>query len=141
MNIDGSEREPITGWPSNEIYPILNPKENTIAFVTDKSGNLDLWGMNLENMNSYPIIDENSTEGWCSWSQDRKWFYYVSDKDGRFNIWKMSTESGIKNRLTNYTLLDYGLPNEVLYTKFSVSKNSLILPLERVIGDIYILSL
>jgi Tol biopolymer transport system component len=141
VNLDGSEREPITDWPSNEIYPILKPNENTIAFVSDKNGNLDLWEMNLDNKNTYPLIDENSMEGWCSWSQDGKWLYYVTNKDGRFNIWKMSLESGVKEQLTNYKSSDYGLPNEILYTKFSVSKNSLILPLEKRTGDIYILSL
>lgn len=141
VNIDGSQLKPVTNWPSNETYPVLKPDEKIIAFISDKNGNLDIWGIHLEEMKPFCIIDDKSMEGWCTWSINGKWLYYVSNKSGRYNIWKMSSESGTKKQLTNYTDLDYGLPTEVLYTKFSVSENSLVLPLERRSGDIYILSL
>jgi len=141
VNIDGSQLKQITNWPSSEIYPVLKPNEKIIAFISDQNGNFDIWGINLEDMKPFCIIDDKSMEGWCAWSPDGKWFYYVSNKNGRYNIWKMSSESGAKKQMTNYSDLDYGLPTEVLYTKFSVSENSIVLPLERRTGDIYILSL
>ncbi|MFQ6069930.1 MAG: protein kinase [Candidatus Aminicenantales bacterium] len=131
----------LTKWESNENYPCWSPDGSKIAFRTDKEGNPDIWIMEKDGSNPRPYVTHPAEEGWGAWSPDYRWFYFTSNRDGVFNIWAMPSEGGEAHQVTDYDELSFGMPEAVLYTKFAVSEELLVLPLESRKGDIYILRL
>ena len=138
----GGRGEPkrLTQWKSNENYPAWSPDGKYIAFRTDKEGNGDIWIMEADGKNQQPFITDSAEEGWSAWSPDGRWFYFVSNRSGgAFNIWIMPASGGEAHQVTTYKGISSGLSDFVLFTKFAVSSNHLIVPLETRKGKIYIL--
>lgn len=133
------ELVPLTNWESNELYPSCSPISKKIAFATNKSGQPDIWMMNIDGSNPQPYITTQAEEGWSAWSPDESRFYFVSDSSGTFNIWMKIQNSDKLHQVTSYKDLSFGLPESILFTKFAVTSEALILPLEKRDGDIHIL--
>ncbi len=137
---DGNaEPKRLTPWDSHELYPCWSPDGRQIAFQTDKEGNPDIWIMDSDGGNPRPFVEGPAEEGWSSWSPDGSRFYFVSNRSGAFNIWVKPAGGGEEVQVTDFKPLSFGLPNSVIYTKFAISKSSLIIPLETINGEIYIL--
>ena len=131
--------QPITDWPGNEIYPVWSPDKKQIAFQADPYNDPDIWVYDFETQKANPIVASPGNETWCAWSPDKRWFYFVSDRSGYFNIWKMPAAGGEPVAVTSYDSPALGLPDNGLYTKFSVTKNLMIIPLEERKGEIILL--
>jgi serine/threonine protein kinase len=134
-----SEPQRLTQWESDELYHCWSPDGRHIAFQTDREGNPDIWIMDPDGGNPRPYVTGPADEGWSAFSPDGSRFYFVSNRSGAFNIWVMPAGGGEEVQVTDYKALAFGLPNSVLYTKFAVGTSRLIIPLETLKGDIYIL--
>lgn len=136
----GSELNRLTAWDSNELYPAWSPDGSTIAFCTDREGNGDIWIMDGDGGNPRPLIGHSAVEAWSNWSPDGRWFYFISNRSGTFNVWMVPVGGGEVRAVTQFTGEPMGLPEFILYTKFAVSRNDLVVPLEKRSGNIFILS-
>jgi len=142
VDVDNNNRlQQLTHWPSNENYHTWSPDGTEIAFRTDKEGNGDIWIMDENGNNPIPYEAHPAVEGWASWSPDKHWFYFTSNRSGAFNVWIKPSAGGEARQVTNYSGHPYGMPDFDLFTKFAVSSNQLIIPLESRRGNIYILKL
>jgi serine/threonine protein kinase len=136
---DSSEPKRLTPWDSHELYPCWSPDGLRIAFQTDKEGNSDIWIMDSDGGNPRPYVEGPAEEGWSAWSPDGSRFYFISNRSGAFNVWVKPAGGGEEVQVTDFKALSFGLPNSVLYTKFAVSASRLIIPMETISGEIYIL--
>jgi len=76
----------ITTATKNDFEPSCSPDGNKIAFKSDRSGNNDIWVMNLNGSNPVNITDTPTfSEGHPSWSPDGSKILYLSS-DGMWTI-------------------------------------------------------
>lgn len=127
----------ITKWVSNELYPSWSPDGQSIAFRTDKEGNADIWLIDSDGKNPRPYVTHPAEEGWSAWSPDGRWFYFISNRSGAFQVWIMPASGGEPRQVTQFEGISK-LPEFVLYTKFSVSSEYIILPLETQRGNLFL---
>lgn len=77
-----------------------------VSFTSDKTGNLDIYiidinGKNLVNLTNHPSDDSSP-----SWSPDGRAFAYVSNRDGNPEIYVMDVNTKESRRLTNHRATD-----------------------------------
>jgi serine/threonine protein kinase len=127
-------------WPeSNELYPDWHPSGEKISFCTNKSGSNDIWIMNHDGGNPKALITSPDEESWSAWSPSGDRLYFVSYKGGLNNIFMYEVQSGDISQITDFKRPDRGLPEALLLTKFDVSNDKLILPVESRESSIYLL--
>jgi Tol biopolymer transport system component/class 3 adenylate cyclase len=136
----GDPEQKLTRLASNEICPTWSPDGREIAYLSDANGNYKIWKMNADGTGQHefnlPVAREH---GWSEWSPDGKWFYYAARVYDHFNIYKVNADGSSMIPITTFQSSDYGLPDDRGYTKFEVTADYLILPLESRSGEIYIL--
>lgn len=70
-----------------------------IAFSSDKSGNFDVWVVNIEDWKVEQITDDPGLDVSPSWSGDGKRLAFVSTRSGIMEIWIKDLGSGEVRRL------------------------------------------
>lgn len=135
---DKVELKQLIQWESNENYPAWSADGQWLSFRTDKAGNGDIWLMDADGSNPRAFVDHPAEEGWSAWSPDGRWFYFVSNRTGAYNIWVKPSGGGEERQVTTFANHSYGLPDFVLYTKFTVASDKMIVPLESRTGNIFI---
>ncbi|HWR26276.1 MAG TPA: PGF-pre-PGF domain-containing protein, partial [candidate division Zixibacteria bacterium] len=89
-----------------------------ILFASNRSGNFDLWMMNLDGSGQEQITYDPSNESSPAWVGSK--VVFVSDKSGSKDIWSMDINGSNKKQLTS-SVLDENMPSwsyigGILYT-------------------------
>lgn len=132
----GGEPKALLDWPSNELYPAFTPDGQALTFTSTRNDNADIWRLDLKTGQTELLVEHPAVEGPGAWSPDGRRFYFISNRDGGFAIWMIPASGGPAQRVTPETLT---FPDAALYTKFAVTQDELIAPLENRHGDIYVL--
>lgn len=72
------------------IHPVFSPDGTKIAFVSDRSGNSDIWVMNSGSLGIEQITFANSIQTYPAWSPDGDKIAFASNEGGDYNIWKVT---------------------------------------------------
>jgi len=140
MELDGpAEPVALTDDPGNDLYPAWSPDGTVLSFTTDRNGSGDIWLMNADGSGQRPLVEHPSEEAWSVWSADGTAVLFSSDRGGSFNLWRIVLQTGDVSPVTSFDGLSFGLPEEGLYTKFALSGDALVVPLEGRRGNIYVL--
>ncbi|KGK97714.1 hypothetical protein LI82_08005 [Methanococcoides methylutens] len=70
--------------------PVFNPDGTKIAFVSDRSGNSDIWVMNSNGVGIEQVTFENSTQEHPAWSPEGDKIAFSSNEGGDYNIWTIA---------------------------------------------------
>jgi len=152
-----SEQQPLqlTTNPSADMAPAWSPEGRWIAFVSTRSGNRDIWLVNLDNYEFKNLTHTlHQSEAHPTWSPD-----------GRLLTWSTTTEDGIKKILSwditqpnlgpkqigtgswniwnpagNTLLVTLSTPQENFITSFPTANEGIKIPYQLITGDIYGLS-
>jgi Tol biopolymer transport system component len=87
---DGTGLTTITDGEVIDRYPQYSPDGNKIAFLSNKSGNWDIWVVNADGTNRTQITDNPADDGGdddCTWSPDGKKIAFASNRSGNYDIW------------------------------------------------------
>ena len=140
----GNGRTPrrLTDDISFEMYPSFSPTGTQVAYWTNRDdGGGDIWVVDAKN-GAQPrwFAGSDAQEGWSAWAPDERWFFYASDQSGSFNIWARPTRGdGEAFQVTDFDALNHGLPDAAIYTKFAVTRDQLIIPVEHRSGGLWLL--
>ncbi len=97
-----------------------SPLGNRIAFISGRSGNLDIWIMEPDGTNPVNLTANNSGfDGDMSWSPDGKRLAFTSERNNSLNIWVMDMDS------LNSVNLTENLEGEKGYPRWSPDGNHL----------------
>jgi Tol biopolymer transport system component/DNA-binding winged helix-turn-helix (wHTH) protein len=130
MSSDGSNRQRLTADAGVNFYPAMSPDGHYIAFLSTRSGRIQLWrsdsdGSNVKQITSVPN-DVSSTQ----FSPDGKWLFYATWFPVGYTIWKVPVEGGNAVQLTFKDTQSWSVSpdgKELVYTVYDeLKKRSLI---------------
>lgn len=85
----------LTTGPSSEFEPALSPDGSTVAYTSDRSGNLDIWIIDVHGGTPLRLTSEVASDHSPAWFPDSSALAFVSDRSGVEAIWKMPRFGGV----------------------------------------------
>jgi tricorn protease len=95
--ITGGEAHLLVSHPATEARPMYSPDGTRLAFVSSRTGNGDIYVLNLATGALKRITFDDVAETLDGWSRDGKFLYFSSaaqDVSGMSDIYKVSAEGG-----------------------------------------------
>ena len=68
----------LVSHPATEARPAFSPDGKSLAFVSNRTGNGDIYVLNLETNDLTRITFDDSSDNLDAWSRDGKWLYFSS---------------------------------------------------------------
>jgi Tol biopolymer transport system component len=103
---DGRTREGFVSTARNEFSPAWSPKGDQFAFITDRSGALEIWARSRDGQWERPVVGTDdfpdaATEsmGSLAYSPDGRTLAFQRSASGRFEIWLAPVAGGAPVRL------------------------------------------
>ncbi len=96
--LSGGEAHLLVSHPANETRPIYSPDGTRLAFVSNRTGNGDLYVLNLGTGALQRITFDDAAEQLDGWSRDGKFLYFSSSAQevGSMNdIFRISADGGM----------------------------------------------
>ncbi len=93
----GGEARLLVSHPANETRPMYSPDGTRLAFVSNRTGNGDIYVLQLNSGGLKRITFDDSAEQLDAWSRDGKYLYFSStaqDVGGMNDIYRVSAEGG-----------------------------------------------
>jgi TolB protein len=101
MNDDGSEKKQLTHDESVKASATVSPDGRFIAFVSNRSGTINIWRMDIDGSNLKQLTDGGTVDGTPRISPDGKWVVFMSLRSGTNALWKTSVDGGEPVQLIN----------------------------------------
>jgi Tol biopolymer transport system component/C-terminal processing protease CtpA/Prc len=83
----GGDALQITESGKGDTRPRLSPDGKTIAFMSTRSGNSDLWLMDADGKNLRAFTTDKANDFFHNWSPDGQSLVYCSERSGNRDIW------------------------------------------------------
>ena len=99
----GGEAHLLVSHPANETRPMYSPDGTRLAFVSNRTGNGDLYVLNLGTGALQRITFDDAAEQLDGWSRDGKFLYFSStaqDVGGMNDVFRISAEGGMPVAVT-----------------------------------------
>lgn len=90
----------ITSNPANDTDVRFSPDGQSIAFVSDRDGDLDVFVMDVDGGNARNVSDHPENDGFPSWSPDGSLIAFESSRSGSFEVFVMPADGGGPTNLT-----------------------------------------
>jgi serine/threonine protein kinase len=114
----------LTRGNSSDRQPVYSPDGQSILFSSNRSGNLDLWQMNLGTGSVRKITDDAAEDWDPSYTPDGKKIVWSSGRSGNLEIW-MANADGSEARQVSHDAVDAENPTAtadgqwILYNSFN----------------------
>lgn len=91
----------LTNNPAYDQTPAWSPDGRRLAFVSDRSGDLEIYLMNGDGSALTRLTNSPGYDADPAWSPDGSQIVFVSQRDGHFEIYLMNADGSDQTRLTN----------------------------------------
>lgn len=99
MPLEGGDLQPLVTHPAKDTYPGLSPDGQTLAFVSERDGQVDLYLMDVASGEISRLTNDEALEYAPEWSPDGQHIAF-SANNGKADIYTYSLEN---QRFTNWT--------------------------------------
>ena len=99
-----TESPPPTFLPTNTDTQIF--QYGSVAFTSERSGNAEIYIMNVDGDNEIRLTDNPAYDGWPSWSPDGSQIAFMSERSGNPDIFVMNADGSNVRQLTNHPAND-----------------------------------
>ena len=82
----------LTRGASSDRQPTFSPDGKRVLFSSNRSGNLDLWEMNIETSALSRVTDHPGNDWDPAYTPDGRSILWSSDRSGVFEIWEAATD-------------------------------------------------
>ena len=121
-DIVGGKNKQLTFTGGSIYQPDISPDKRYIVFVSNRSGSLNIWGMNSDGINQAQLTN-GKYEDMPQITPDGKWVVYHSPQE-EGHIWKVSIDGGEPLRLVSQDALYPAVsPNGKMFACFVWDKN------------------
>ena len=86
---------------SSDGSPVVSPDGKSIAFGSDRKGNLDIWVMSITGKSPRQLTTDPKSDDEPTWSPDGKQIAFTSWRDGHSEIYVMNADGSNQHRITN----------------------------------------
>jgi Tol biopolymer transport system component len=107
ISADGKTRSPVLATARNEVDAVWSPQGDQFAFVTDRSGSIEIWVSSRDLVWGRPIVtpsdfgtSRTETLASLAFSPDGKSLAYQRGSDGTWDLWISPVTGGTPVRLT-----------------------------------------
>ena len=110
MNSDGSDQTQLTDTLGYDINPRFTPDGSQIVFMTHRGRNYDIYTMDLEGKNQFPLYDSNYGHAvFSQFSPDGSKILFMDDIIvlKQYKIYIMDSDGGNPTMLTSGSYQDY----------------------------------
>ena len=100
----GGTAQLLVSHPANEARPLYSPDGKRLAFTSTRTGNGDIYVLNLETSSLSRITFDDANEQIDNWSRDGKWLYFSSnskDISGMSDIFRVSASGGTPMQISS----------------------------------------
>jgi TolB protein len=80
---------------------VWSPNGDRIAYVSNKTGNYNIWVFNLSDKTHRQITENPSFDTDPTWSPDGETIVFVSARTGNRELWAISSISGQLRQITH----------------------------------------
>jgi WD40 repeat protein len=100
-------RAPAAGWtrltsePSSETAASFSPDGMTIAFISTRDGNQEIYLADADGTNARRVTNTPAQEDSPDWTPDGRQIVYASNATGTYQIWIMNADGTQQRRLTD----------------------------------------
>jgi TolB protein len=99
MQPDGTEQRQLTNDGAHHDAPAVTSDNRYIVFVSNRTGALQVWRMNMDGGNQIRLTD-GAGKSYPAISPDGKWVVYNTNDD--WHLWKVPIDGGQPSQLTAY---------------------------------------
>ncbi|HEX8370912.1 MAG TPA: S41 family peptidase [Pyrinomonadaceae bacterium] len=112
----GGTAQILVAHPATESRPLFSPDGKRLAFVSNRTGNGDVYVLNLETNDLARLTFDDSADNLDAWSRDGNWIYFSSssrDISGMSDIFRVSAAGGTPQQVSSdrYTSEFYAAPS------------------------------
>ncbi len=97
----------VTDLPGSELSASFSPDGMKIAYVSDQSGNLDIFVVDADGTNPVQLTSTLALEGSPAWTPNGSQILYESDQGGSSQIWIMNADGSEQIQITQGDLPNY----------------------------------
>jgi tricorn protease len=94
---NGGTASLLISHPATESRPQFSPDGKRLAFVSNRTGNGDIYVLNLESNDLSRITFDDALDNLDAWSRDGRWLYFTSssrDIAGMSDVYRISANGG-----------------------------------------------
>ncbi|HEX9922087.1 MAG TPA: hypothetical protein VGD99_05450 [Anaerolineae bacterium] len=95
-----SRVDQITTDPSADLRPAWSPDGTQLAFYSGRSGNDDIWIINVDGNSESQLTDDPGRDRRPAWSPDGTKIVFDSNRTGSHDIWIMNADGSEQRQLT-----------------------------------------
>ena len=81
-------------------------ENGSVAFTSERSGNAEIYIMNLDGGDEIRLTNNPAYDGWPSWSPDGSQIAFMSERSGNPDIYVMNADGSNLRQLTNHPAND-----------------------------------
>ena len=112
----GGTAQILVAHPATESRPLFSPDGKRLAFISNRTGNGDVYVLNLETNDLARLTFDDSADNLDAWSRDGNWIYFSSssrDISGMSDIFRVSAAGGTPQQVSSdrYTSEFYAAPS------------------------------
>jgi tricorn protease len=104
VSADGGTAQILVAHPATESRPMFSPDGRRLAFVSNRTGNGDIYVLNLETNDLSRLTFDDNADNLDAWSRDGQWIYFSSssrDIAGMSDIFRVSSAGGTPQQFSN----------------------------------------
>lgn len=107
--LTGDAREVmVTNFPGDEFEPVLSPAGDRIAFVSNHTGNDEIWTIGLDGQDPQQLTQNRwEWDKHPTWSPDGSQIAFFSNRSGRRQIWVMNADGTGQRNISNNDYEDW----------------------------------
>ena len=102
---NGGDARLLVANPATESRPLFSPDGKSLAFVSTRSGNGDVYVLDLGTGDTRRMTYDDTRELLDGWSRDGRWIYFSSNSgeadSGSMDVWRISAAGGTPMPVTN----------------------------------------
>ena len=85
--VSTGETEQLTSWTQDNFAGRYSPQGDRVAYQSTRTGNAEIWVLDLETRSELNLSDHPSTEVLPAWSPNGKEIAFLSDREGTMTLW------------------------------------------------------